>query len=150
MCQQCQQCQLELETKAKRRFAKVSIVSYSRPSLITQPGEGPSRGLLRDYEPLDEPSFQALAGTAGTLCCAASSARCWLVTGSGGRVPAASCHQLPGPAATSCCRVARCCCLAPALFLPCSISWKIFIHRVYFSPAGSVCGRGLSVILART
>ena len=27
---------------------------------------------------------------------------CWLVTGSGGRVPAASCHQLPGPAAYSC------------------------------------------------
>ena len=26
-----------------------------------QPGEGPSRGLLRDYEPSDEPSFQALA-----------------------------------------------------------------------------------------
>ena len=25
-----------------------------------QPGEGPSRGLLRDYEPLDGPSFQAL------------------------------------------------------------------------------------------
>ena len=29
VCQQCQQCQLELETKVKRRFAKVSIVSYS-------------------------------------------------------------------------------------------------------------------------
>ena len=25
-----------------------------------QPGEGPSRGLLRDYEPSDGPSFQAL------------------------------------------------------------------------------------------
>ena len=25
-----------------------------------QPGEGPSRGLLRDYEPSDGPSFQVL------------------------------------------------------------------------------------------
>ena len=25
-----------------------------------QPGVGPSRGLLRDYEPLDGPSFQSL------------------------------------------------------------------------------------------
>ena len=28
-----------------------------------QPGEGPSRGLLRDYEPLDGPSFEALVHT---------------------------------------------------------------------------------------
>ena len=27
-----------------------------------QPGEGPSRGLLRDYESLCGPSFQALLG----------------------------------------------------------------------------------------
>ena len=26
-----------------------------------QPGEGPSRGLLRDYEPSDGPLFEALA-----------------------------------------------------------------------------------------
>ena len=51
---------VELETKAIRRFAKVSIVSYSRPSLMIivsgtqfhvylpwgQPGKGPNRGLL--------------------------------------------------------------------------------------------------------
>ena len=73
---------IELETKVKRRFAKVRIVSYSRPSFMMialasqfhvylpwissrgssffQLGEGPSRGLLRDYEPSDGPSFQAL------------------------------------------------------------------------------------------
>ena len=28
-----------------------------------QPGEGPSRGLLRDYKPSDGPSFQALLTT---------------------------------------------------------------------------------------
>ena len=28
-----------------------------------QLGEGPSKGLLRDYEPLDGPSFQALHST---------------------------------------------------------------------------------------
>ena len=31
-----------------------------------QPGEGPSRGLLRDYEPSDGPSFQALLRAAAT------------------------------------------------------------------------------------
>ena len=72
---------VELETEVKRRFAKLSIVSYSQalrlkfPWEITQPnlnlgtfydtelnseGEGPSRGLLRDYESSDGPSFQAL------------------------------------------------------------------------------------------
>ena len=30
-----------------------------------QLGEGPSRGLLRDYEPSDGPSFQALLGDHG-------------------------------------------------------------------------------------
>ena len=29
-----------------------------------QLGEGPSKGLLRDYEPLDEPSLEALDTTA--------------------------------------------------------------------------------------
>ena len=45
----------------------VSIVSYSRPSLMIiasrtqfQPGEGPSRGLLRDYEPSDGPSSSSV------------------------------------------------------------------------------------------
>ena len=28
-----------------------------------QPGEGPSRGLIRDYEPSDGPSFEALLAT---------------------------------------------------------------------------------------
>ena len=44
-----------------------SIVSYSRPSLMMiaslnqfQPGEGPSRGFVRDYEPSCWPSFEAL------------------------------------------------------------------------------------------
>ena len=36
---------------------------------ISQPGEGPSRGLLRDYEPSDGPSFQALLLTEQTDAC---------------------------------------------------------------------------------
>ena len=32
-----------------------------------QPGEGPSRGLLRDYKPSDGPSFQALNRTTGVV-----------------------------------------------------------------------------------
>ena len=49
--------------KSYRTGGLVSIVSHSRPSLMKhesgssrfQPGEGPSRGLLRDYEPSDGP-----------------------------------------------------------------------------------------------
>ena len=51
---------VELQTKVKRRFAKISQ-SLRKPLL--QPGEGPSRSLHRDYEPSCGPSFQALGET---------------------------------------------------------------------------------------
>ena len=34
-----------------------------------QPGEGPSRGLLRDYEPSDGPSFESLVFSAFSKQC---------------------------------------------------------------------------------
>ena len=89
---------VELETNVIRRFAKISMGSYSRLSLIAYDsyvasqfhvllcvnaryaqylkcesgsshfqlaGEGPIRGLLRDCEPSDGASFQALMGRRG-------------------------------------------------------------------------------------
>ena len=56
------------------KAVKQTIVSaLESGSSRFQLGEGPSRGLLHDYEPLDGPSFQALMSTLYTLHVPASS-----------------------------------------------------------------------------
>ena len=55
---------MKLESRHNYQKGKVAIRHYAiqceSASRHFQPGEGPSRGLLRDYEPSDGPSFQAL------------------------------------------------------------------------------------------
>ena len=48
--------QVELETKVHTKVRNHGEGTSRR----FQPGEGPSRGFLRDYKPSDGPSFQAL------------------------------------------------------------------------------------------
>ena len=54
---------LNLKLGPQRNYHKGRAASGESGSSRFQPGEGPSRGLLGDYEPSDGPSFESLIVT---------------------------------------------------------------------------------------